>query len=427
MIERMAARWRTASEVASEPTVPQLTHQRPWVARLFGVVGPFTLPIAGVPASALLAIPALGLKRPPVLPVLTKTIAWWSVVGALLCVISAAVNGVSLSPIPGQLATLGLLLFAYRATIVSVGNAAILVGWLAASSTLFILAFGSGITRTSFEMLWKFGIAYTVTIFTLYALARFAPAWISVVALVGLGTMGTFLNFRSFGLVCIVAAALSMAKLVGRRRPFLTALVSIVLVWVISFALPRALEQGVFGVDAQYKTLSQSDDGPVLLGGRTEPPLSIAAIVARPLLGWGNVQAIDSETVNSGIGIAQWMGMFDVATYTRYWIRSDGFISLHSMLFVPWVEGGPVAAVAPLLLIALFSWAAFVARGRWGVLVTLVSVQNVWDILFSPWTGERVVSVAAAAILAGFAIVDARTAAASPASHLTRVRTTPSR
>jgi hypothetical protein len=393
-------------------------HHRPTVARIFGLLGPISLPVAGLPLGVVLGILGLGLRRPSVMPRMSRAIAMSSVVAAGACLVSAHINGVPASAIPAQLLAVGILLFAYRATIDGLDSAAILVGWLALSSTLYTIAFGSSNTRGSFEALWKFGIAYTATIFILYLAARLLPTIFSIIVLFALGAMGTFLNFRSFGLVCAVAGAMCIAKAGRRGNTFRTIVLASMAVLAISYLLPLAIDSGAFGTTTQYKSLSQADNGPAILGGRTDPPLSIAAIQARPLLGWGNAQSIDGSTVNHAVAIAQSLGMNNVQTYTQLWIRSDGFVSLHSMLFVPWVEGGPVAAFPMLLMIGLFVWAAIVARGRWGVLVTLVSLQSIWDVLFSPWTGARVVAVAAAAVLAGFAVLGRATSRSAATMNL---------
>lgn len=57
---------------------------------------------------------------------------------------------------------------------------------------------------------------------------------------------------------------------------------------VFSYVMPIAARAGIFGSALQRKTVDQ--DGfnvPLLLAGRTEPPMTISAILERPLLGWG--------------------------------------------------------------------------------------------------------------------------------------------
>lgn len=368
------------------------------------MLGAVPLPGIGVPVSVLPAMIALPLRRPINGPPMARGIAIWLLVGTLAWTVISLTNGVIPGANVAQFAVVALLLLAYLSTITSLESAATLVGWTSLSMTVYTVAFGAGNTRGSFEDLWKYGIAFTFTIFTLYLLARTDSAVAGIIALIILGTFGTVLNYRSFGLVCGIAAAICIAKLGTGRHIALRIATAGGILALLAVLLPQALSSGVFGATVQAKTVAQTEaGGPLLLGGRTEPPLSIAAITERPF-GWGSAQLINADTLNRGSEIARFLGVTEVEQATKIWVRADGYVSLHSMLFVPWVEGGIVAAIPMLLFIALFGWAAAVSRGRWTVLVTLVAAQSIWDILFSPWTGERAVALAAAAILAAWTI-----------------------
>jgi hypothetical protein len=220
------------------------------------------------------------------------------------------------------------------------------------------------------------------------------------------GCASLFLGFRSHGLVCFVAVAFLLAK--GRsssgRIPFFKMTLAAGALYGLYYILPAAIEAGLFGEAVRLRTMSQlSEDGPALLAGRVEPPLSIAAISERPWFGWGNLNGIDNHTMSKGADIAYSLGMVP-QDYMRLWVRADGRVSVHSLLGEGWAEGGIVAAILPLLLIGLFVVAALKASGNWAPLVILVSIQGVWDVVFSTWGYNRALTLALSAVLAAWAI-----------------------
>jgi hypothetical protein len=70
------------------------------------------------------------------------------------------------------------------------------------------------------------------------------------------------------------------------------------------------------------------------------------------------------------------------------WYLPNGDVSLHSVLLSGWVEGGIVAALLPLgLLVAALMMVWNAPRyGIWAALVLQISVQAIWDLLFSPFS-----------------------------------------
>lgn len=277
-----------------------------------------------------------------------------------------------------------------------------LLGFIAIATAASYLLFGSEDDRaSSLSDLWKFSIGVPATIGVIAVLitskwSRFAP-----IAMIFMAAVSLSLNFRSLALVSLAAAALSFFFAKARSRAAgLRAVAAVVVLAMIAMLLPRLLVSGVFGDEVRVRTARQLSSGAgLLLGGRTEPPLSIAAILRHPLIGWGSAQNIDRDTVSQGQAIAKSVGMVDPNTYLNYWIRSDGRISLHSILLGSWAEGGVVAALLPLLLIGLFVWGALRSRGYLAPLAILVSVQGVWDLMFSPWSDNRSVLLAASAAL----------------------------
>ncbi len=374
--------------------------------RVFGVAGAVPTFEAAVPLSTLIAVLVLPLRRTAGWPPWVKALAFSAAAGTVTFVLSAAVNGTGVAVgSTGQFAMCVLFLVALRVTLTSVGRAAQYLSWLSLSMIGYYLIVRPENTRAGIAELWKYGIAYPVTVVALYVLvARGASRRLAGACLVILGSAGLALDFRSYGLVCMGAAVATWAVGRGGRVPRRVIGIALGAV-VLSFALPSAISAGWFGDEVRARTIAQGQfNGPMLLAGRTEPPLSIAAISSRPVLGWGNAQTLDADTVSAGVRLAQAFGMGSSERYVPLWVRSEGRISLHSILFGSWVEGGVVAVIFPVLLIVLFGVGLVRARGRFAILVALTSLQGIWDVLFSPWGGNKSVVLSAYAMLAALAI-----------------------
>lgn len=392
-------------------------HQRAGFVRALGLFSNIPLIGIGLPVSVVVA---------PFLAILSRATArlpWRHLIGFAACVsivaqmISAMANGTPVvTGSVAQITVFFIVFLGFPAAVSSLASAAQFIGWLSMGTIAYFLTLGIDEGRGTFEGLWKYGIAFPVTIVIVYALslrgtARMAPAF----ALFTIGGVGIFLNFRSHGLICFIAAVLLLVKGQGRGGAARTAFLGLGGLGVLMWILPELIRNGLFGEEVRQRTVTQAAEGPLLLGGRTEPPLSIAAILEHPLVGWGSAQNIDFETIANGAQIAYALGLGSPSRYLGYWVRPDGFVSLHSIFFSSWVEGGVLAAIFPIVLIVLFVRAAIVARGRWAGIIVLVALQNSWDLMFSPWSTNKGVAVAAACIACGWAIREASASAGSGA------------
>jgi hypothetical protein len=170
--------------------------------------------------------------------------------------------------------------------------------------------------------------------------------------------------------------------------------------------LPTLVEEGYFGAAVQEKTVEQLEgDGPILLAGRTEPPLSLALLAERPVLGWGDLQTVPTEVVDRGLANAEQVGLHDQTALLHVWLR-NGELQLHSVTLTSWAEGGIMAAVFPIWLLFAAARATWRARGKFAPLITVLAFLIGWDALFSPMTLEMVPLWGAAGVI--FAIVGTR-------------------
>jgi hypothetical protein len=266
---------------------------------------------------------------------------------------------------------------------------------------------GIELTNTGrFSDLWKYGIAHSVTIIVLFVLikARFS-ALIPPIALTVLGLASLGLNFRSHALVCLLAAAaLLVHRFLGARLRRGSQFAIIVGFGVLfSFVMPVLARLGLFGSTLQHKTIEQQATHlPILMAGRTEPPMTITAILERPLLGWGSAMNLTAESYTRAEHLAVQLGYDPSFPFELYWrLPPSDYSAMHSIVLGSWAEGGVLAVLLPLwLLIACVGLVWNNTRyGRWAPIILTIGLQGMWDLFYAPWTYNMVCEYACIAIL----------------------------
>jgi hypothetical protein len=325
---------------------------------------------------------------------------------------SCLVNGVSVlwpnafAPAAFSLYFIGLTVLTGRA----VDLIPTVLAGIGAGTLIFFMTEGIELSNTgSFLDLWKYGIAHAVTILIVFGLtmARVRPIVYPVVlALLGLASLG--LNFRSHALVCLLASAtLFTHRFLGSRIQRGWQFAGIILFGLLfAYVMPFAGRAGLFGPALQRKTIEQDATNlPVLLAGRTEPPLTITAIMQRPLLGWGSAENMPPDVYTQAEHLAVRMGYaptFPFDAYWRLWLPPNEY-SFHSILLGSWAEGGLLAVLLPAwLLVACIGVVWNNTRfGIWAPLALTVALQGIWDLLYAPWTYNMVAEYACIALLFG--------------------------
>lgn len=374
--------------------------------------------VTGLSVVCLLLIPAFLMmthRGIDLLPLLLGVVGWISFI------MSALVNGVSLLW-PNALGPGAFSLYLMGLTVVT-GRSINRIGWVLGGIGLGTVVFFSGrgieLTQTgNFLDVWKYGVAPGATILLLFGLiiARVRPTFIAV-ALLALGLASLGLNYRSHALVCLLAAATILI-----RQAFGTRIKKgWQLAGVIGFGLlfgnvmPALARTGIFGPALQAKTLLQDTANlPILLAGRTEPPMSVTAILEHPLLGWGSALRLDSDFYARAEHLAVRWGYEPNFPFEGYWRLPPNDYSFHSIILGSWAEGGLLAALLPLWL--LFACCAlvwnFTRYGKWGPLVLTIALQTIWDLLFAPWMYNAPAVYACIALL--FCAAHFRRAPAAP-------------
>ena len=87
---------------------------------------------------------------------------------------------------------------------------------------------------------------------------------------------------------------------------------------------------------------------PLLLAGRSEPPMSITAILERPLLGWGSAMNLTPDVYTRAEHLAIRMGFSPTTPFDVFWeLPASNYSATHSILLGSWAEGGVLAVLLP--------------------------------------------------------------------------------
>ncbi len=337
-------------------------------------------------------------------PLVLAALGWISFLASCLVNDTSVLWPNAVAPAAFGLYLMGLTVLTGRA----VDAIAAALAGLAVGTVVFFLTVGIELTHTgNFLDLWKYGIASATTILMLYALtAARVPGWLLPASLAALGLASLALNFRSHALVCVLASAtLFVNQILGSRigRGWQFAGVAGVGL-VFSYVMPIAARAGLFGAALQRKTVQQDavGDVPLLLAGRSEPPMTITAISQRPLLGWGNAMNLTPDFYTQAEHLAIRMGFSPSFPFEAIWrIPPSDYSATHSILLGAWVEGGVISVLLPVsLLIACIGvfW-NFTRLGRWAALGLTVALQGIWDLLYGPWQYNMIPIFACIALL----------------------------
>lgn len=380
-------------------------------AALLGIGALSSLQIANFTVTALsvgclLLVPGfflMGHRGSDLLPLLLAALGWVSFL------VSCLVNDVTVLW-PNAVAPAAFSLYLMGLTVLTGGVVdrivAVLAG-IAAGTVGFFLFEGIELTHTgSFLDLWKYGIAHSVTIIILFALVKArVPAVVPAVALAVLGLASLGLNFRSHALVCLLAAVTLLADrcLARRLGRGVQLLVIVGFGLLFSFVMPVAARSGLFGPALQRKTVEQDATNlPLLLAGRTEPPMNITAILERPLLGWGSAKNFTPDMYTQAEHLAVRMGYGPTFPFDLYWrLPPSDYSATHSVLLGSWAEGGVLAVLLPLWLLGacigiLWHHTRF---GPWAALAVTVALQGIWDLTYTSWTYNMLAEHACIALL----------------------------
>jgi O-antigen ligase len=248
-----------------------------------------------------------------------------------------------------------------------------------------------------------------------------APVPVLAAALAALGLASLGLNYRAHALVCVLACAILLINyFLGSRIRRGWQFAGLIVVGVVfAYVMPTAARAGLFGSALQHKTVDQDTyHVPMLLAGRTEPPMSITAILERPLLGWGSAMNMTPDAYTHAQHLAMRLGFSPNFPFDVLWgLPPSNYSAMHSILLGSWAEGGVLAVLLPAyLLVACLGivW-NFTRLRRWAPLGVTVALQGIWDILYGPWLYNMIPTFVCIALL--FSAIHFRGTRAEPPTN----------
>lgn len=262
---------------------------------------------------------------------------------------------------------------------------------------------------------WKFGIGYATSIIVLSVCAAVGRTWLVVTAALVLAAVSFAEATRALGVVLALAAAVVLLSRVGRDQPTFTRVggrlcVGALLGMTALYGADALLNSELFASSAERFAEQAEVNDNSLLAGRTEPPISIAAISESPFVGQGPRPVPTPAIVDRAIVVAQDLGYRQIDQLVKWWTQ-DGTIYMHSVLADSWVRSGILAAATYLLALGYFLVTfvrAIVGAVAYSALALFLVAQSTWDVLFSPPAYGQLVLIGLAIGLAGVTVVGPR-------------------
>jgi hypothetical protein len=272
------------------------------------------------------------------------------------------------------------------------GSFAAIAGMLLMDPTELSAAFGS-VEGYKFVL----GGSTSICAFLLAGYGRRFGWWVTL-APVAAGILGFLMNCRSLAGITLMAWALSWLirfkpgqLRVFQPRIFLTLAGIAVAAGVILSAYSYMAPRGMLGQAAKEKFDMQAGGTGgkfSVFSGRDELSFSWPKIVESPIIGWGSWVKDRAYVMRKCLE----MGMSWPAT-KLYVSAKGGLIPSHSHLFGAWLEGGIVGAAfwatIWLLTVRAVLLDGFAIFGPVKPLLLFLYTNFAWDILFSPFGGER--------------------------------------
>ncbi|MFZ2404143.1 MAG: hypothetical protein WAW41_03330, partial [Methylobacter sp.] len=197
---------------------------------------------------------------------------------------------------------------------------------------------------------WKFGYGMAITLLAVLASQTGffeKRKFLSSGIILGMGVLNLYMDFRSLGLVCLLAGGFISVKKsnrVGLKKLKRSEIAMLVLlggmaIYGITALYDYSVTEGWFGAEVRDKYLMQSSgDMGVLLGGRSEILASGQAIIDSPIIGHGS-WAKDQKYADILVYALSQHG------YDIHGIYESDLIPSHSYIMGAWVEAGLVGAI----------------------------------------------------------------------------------
>jgi len=123
-----------------------------------------------------------------------------------------------------------------------------------------------------------------------------------------------------------------------------------------------------------------------LLADRAEIAVSAAAVSMKPIQGWGATPAATPALIDRARVLAPHLGIAATPSTIQVWAPGK-YINVHSIIMSTWIDAGLIGAILGfgLLFLALRYLLAIVAgRNEVSIAATYLTLQLMWELLFSP-------------------------------------------
>lgn len=243
---------------------------------------------------------------------------------------------------------------------------------------------------------WKFGFASGTTLLLFILLQRYFVRNYFVIACIILiyAVLNLALDTRALALISLIAGANYLFIAILKKGRWIT-----LAILILSFVLVPSLyslyaseaSKGTFGLKVQQKFLNQTTNTKnIFYGGRTDVYVGLSQVRENPIFGQGSYAKISSSNRQE---IITEVVRNNPNAYPLLFTFKDGkLIPIHSVLLQFWVWYGIIGALPWLWYLYTITWTLRVniktGKGI-GLVNSYLLTLAVWDILFSPFGGDR--------------------------------------
>lgn len=253
---------------------------------------------------------------------------------------------------------------------------------------------------------WKIGYADPFVIVTL-ALSWILPGRIKALPILVLGPLNFWLDFRSFGAICLaigayvwLASGSTGREIINWRSTLKYAFFGILVLGLTHSLLEASADKDSLDRRAQSNA-----------GRHAATEIGLIAISQSPIIGYGSWSE-DRELARMQRQLAE-----EEAGYAKRpsGMTGNGF-GPHSQVLNAWVEGGILAASFFFYLfyriLVTGRWILLVRRSDWlSPLLAFVLLTTAWNALMSPFAGTHRMNIAVGAAILAVSEIDRRRSA----------------
>lgn len=308
--------------------------------------------------------------------------------------VSALANGQQFTSMFGALVSvgsmMGTLIFIRRLYCRNSIHGLLAGACLATGEILHTVLVPNAVSSTN---LWKYGVGFgaAIVLLALTATTRRTSIDLSAMAMLAIISLAT--GTRGLTGSLVIASVLVISRGVARQRSLMVRIAATMVIAVpavtVALTLGGSLVNSPLANSARDKFVQQAaiNSNPIF-AGRTEPPISIAAVMTHPVIGAGANPEPTSEIISRALQVADFLGYKNPTELVPWWTQ-DNKIYTHSLVMEYWVVGGVLAALPFIAALGIFIVGlvrSLRIRKNIPAVVFFLAVQSLSNILFAPET-----------------------------------------